>query len=65
LLCSVEISVSPELKKYSLGGYPTVRTFFKGKMGGPSFLGNKPEEFVRNFIDNVIKNPTAEENKNE
>ena len=34
---------------------PTVRVFFQGKMTKTSFVGNKDETFVRDFINDIIK----------
>lgn len=60
LLTTVDAYVNSDLKKYlENGSYPTVRVFYKGKVTKSSFLGNKNEEFVRNFIDGVIKNNTS------
>jgi len=55
LLATVDASKNSELKKYLLGGYPTVRVFSKGKVGDKSFLGNKPEHFVKDFIDSIVE----------
>lgn len=56
LLCTVDAYVNSDLKKYLIGGYPTVRVFSKGKMGNQSFVGSKAESFVRQFIDSAIQN---------
>lgn len=54
MIATVDAYVNSELGGYVLGGYPTVRTFSKGKVGGKSFVGNKPESVVVDFIDSVI-----------
>jgi thiol-disulfide isomerase/thioredoxin len=63
LLCYVDAYVNTELKVYLKGGYPTSRTFAKGKMQEPNFVGDKPEQFVRDFIKGVIANLSEEENE--
>lgn len=55
MLCTVDAYVNSDLKKYLLQGYPTVRVFRQGKMGNQSFVGSKTEDFVKGFIDSVIK----------
>lgn len=59
LLCTVDAYVNSDLKKYLMGGYPTIRVFNKGKTTKTSFIGNKSETFVRNFIDSIIAAPNA------
>ena len=59
LIATVDAYVNSELKQYVLGGYPTVRTFSKGKLGGESFVGSKDESFLTNFIDRTIKGNNA------
>lgn len=64
LLCTVDASVNSDLKKYLLGGYPTVRIFNQGKTSPKSFVGSKSESFIKSFIDDVINNDKkSEENK--
>jgi len=60
LLCTVDAYVNSDLKKYLMGGYPTVRTFFKGQVTKSSFLGAKSETFIRSFLDSVVKNPAGD-----
>ncbi|BBM84312.1 protein disulfide isomerase family protein [Candidatus Uabimicrobium amorphum] len=59
LIATVDAYVNSELKEYLLGGYPTVRTFSKGKVGGESFVGSKDEGFITAFIDRTIKGNNA------
>ncbi|WP_372366890.1 thioredoxin family protein [Candidatus Uabimicrobium sp. HlEnr_7] len=57
-ICYVDAYVNTELKKYLEGGYPTVKVFSNGKMTKSFFVGSKNENFVKNFIDGIIKDTT-------
>ena len=54
LICTIDAYVNSDLKKYLMGGYPTVRVFYKGKMVKNSFVGNKDDAFIRQFLNSVI-----------
>jgi len=60
LLCTVDAYVNSDLKKYVLQGYPTVRVFTQGKVGSQSFVGAKSEDFVKRFVDSVVKQQPME-----
>ncbi len=51
----VDADINADLRKYLMGGYPTVRTFSTGKVAGASFVGTKSESYLRSFIDGVIQ----------
>ncbi len=61
-LAYVDAYVNSQLKKYLQGGYPTVRTFNKGELTTPAFVGSNSESYVRNFIDKLIKHDDLDEN---
>lgn len=54
-VCYVDAHVNTSLKKYLDGGYPTVRVFSNGKLTKNSFVGNKSESYLRNFLDQLTK----------
>lgn len=60
MLAYVDAYENAELKTYLLGGYPTTRTFFAGKLLAKKFVGSNTEAFVRDFVDSVIADPTTE-----
>lgn len=53
-VCYVDAYVNTSLKKYLLGGYPTVRVFRNGQLQNESFVGSKSASQVRDFIKEVI-----------
>lgn len=53
-LAYVDAYVNKSLQTYLQGGYPTVRTFSKGTLTSPSFVGSQAESELRSFIDGVI-----------
>jgi len=55
LLTTIDVLENPDMRKYLMGGTPTIRVFFKGKMAKASFLGDQDESFVRDFINKIIK----------
>lgn len=54
-ICYVDAYVNSSLKKYLDGGYPTVKVFSNGKLTKGAFVGSKSEAFVRDFLDQVVK----------
>jgi len=60
ILAKVDAYVNDDLGKYLQGGYPTVRSFYNGKLLKKSFVGSQSESKVRRFIDSVIADPREE-----
>lgn len=58
ILAYVDAYENTELKTYLLGGYPTTRSFFNGKLLSKKFVGSNSEQYVRDFVDSVIEDPT-------
>lgn len=57
----VDADKNKDLRKYLMGGYPTVRTFERGELLGHYFVGSKPLAQVLDFLDQVILTPKAEQ----
>ena len=58
ILAKVDAHVHSSLRKYLMGGYPTVRVFNNGQVNPTKyFAGSQTESMVRDFIDGAIDNP--------
>lgn len=60
ILAYIDAYENKDLKTYLLGGYPTVRTFWQGAVASRYFVGTQETQFVTDFIDSLIANPSGE-----
>lgn len=60
-IAHIDAYVNSKLKSYLQGGYPTVRTFYKGSLTSPGFVGSQTESYLKNFLNDLIKHESTEE----
>lgn len=58
VLAEVDAHRLQALRKYLLGGYPTVRTFYKTSLTSHQFSGYQDAYYLRHFINRLIASPT-------
>lgn len=61
ILAYVDADENMELRKYVLGGYPTVRSFLGGELLTHFFVGGKSYTGTKSFVERVIARPTTTE----
>jgi len=54
VMAVVDADKNSSLRKYLLGGYPTVRTFRGGAVASENFVGYQTATSIKRFVENVV-----------
>ena len=57
LLTTIDVTENTDMTEFLIDNKtPTIHVFRNGKTGNNSFVGDRDEEFIRRYINNIIEN---------